>query len=120
MATDGKKDFDIGAMDELITLQTFTETTDDYGYLSKTWTDSTNFTNIQAKVDQIVQSEEVTAGVQQGVEKLKFTIYYPGNFGLERFRITYSSKTFYPYSIDKIGRNRYMVISAHNVITNQL
>lgn len=100
----------IGEMDELISILAPTETPDPTGGKSVTW--SALFTNLWAKVENNVRSDEALQAEQIVANNIKtFTIWYASTI-TEKMRVQWRQKQADIITIDHIGRNQYTRIEA--------
>jgi len=105
-----KKTTYIGQMDELINILSPTETTDPTGGKSVAW--SALFTNLWAKVENNVRSDETLQAEQIVASNIKvFTIWYSSTI-TEKMRVQWRGKQADIITIDHIGRNQCTRIEA--------
>ncbi len=104
----------IGAMDEEITIQTYTESRDAAGGEVLTWS---TYGTILARVKwpSTGMKETYSAGQQTAFGKIEFTIRYDPSIPItpnEKQRILYRQIEICDIlAIDEVGRNRYLIIT---------
>ena len=103
---------DIGSMDELIDIRSFTNTADATGGVVPTWSDLA--TGVWCRVEYTSQSSEGTRGEDQQIVAfriVKFTFRDVFTIN-EKMRIVYSGDDYDILSISRLGRGRFVIVEA--------
>ena len=99
----------IGELDERITLQTKTESTDTSGDRTHTWAD---VVTLWAKVIHIKGKERFEAARLTEVADIEVFIRYRGTISKDNDRIVYDGGQYDIYSTQEVGRRRWEKILA--------
>ncbi len=103
---------DVGAMDQLITIRTVTNTTDATGGVTPTWSDLA--TNVWCKVDYTAMSSEGARGEDQQIVAFRIVKFTFRDFLTinETMRILYDGEEYDILNISRLGRDRFTVVEA--------
>jgi len=96
-------------LDEQIVIQTQTTTVDSYGAQVVTWTPlATEF----ARIENVStgNSENYNAGLETTLRRITATIRYRSDL-TEKMRVVYDGGTYDILVIQKLGRNRFAVLT---------
>lgn len=104
---------DVGQMDQLISIRQFTRVADATGG----WVDTASFLaeDIWAKVEYTAQSDEGMRGENQQIVAWRLVRFTFRDFWPtldERMRIVYEGNEYDIHNIQKLGRNRFVIVEA--------
>lgn len=102
----------IGAMDEEITIQSYTESRDAAGGEVLTWT---TYATVLARVKYAAtgMKETYSAGQQTAFSLVEFTIRYDSGVN-KKMRIIYRSEYLDIVGVEVLGRDRYTLITCQS------
>lgn len=103
---------DIGSLDQLIDIRSFTNVTDATGGVTPTWSDLA--ADIWAKVEYTAQMDEGMRGEEQQVVAWNRTRFTFRDFWTidETMRIVFDSEEYDILNISRLGRSRFAVVEA--------